>query len=268
MHYLRSVAVLLFCLTCVDAQSQALDQKFLLQDGDRNNTQSICNRQYDAAQYWPTRASDKSFLSSLDRLVSGIHDDFNDFDDIRFIATPKGVQGITPSIEQQSSGKWKCKRGSLEAPMFLGKEYRVSTPVYATLPAKCYEGLGSAFTPLPSRRYMHAPECTSRIVGYRTRRRLLKEEGCKKGGKCLVLYKDSIEGKASRQVIAVSAESLRSIFPYSEREEYIFTGRALGGELWTHLGPASLHCKTTSGDAEVRRGLYESCLRSRAIGWE
>ncbi len=113
-------------------RAQNLDRKFAEQGLDKERTHEICSKQHDNAHYFSVHkeVEPKSFSSALSALAPS--DEFGEFRDVdmRFIKTPKGVQGIFSSVEQQSSGKWKCKRGPIEAPIALGKEYKTSTPIY------------------------------------------------------------------------------------------------------------------------------------------
>jgi len=254
--------------------AQTLDRKFAEQDIDKERTSRICSKQYSSAQYFSVHkeTESKSFSSALAALDPT--DEFGEFRDFsgwafRFIKSPKGVQAIFGSVEQQSSGKWKCKRGPIEEPMLIGKEYKISTPVYVYTPPGCW-----LHSPLLLRPNWDRP-CISKLIGYQAKRRMLKEEKCAKGGTCLVLYKQSAEGKMAKRVIGVSVSSMQEIFPYKEDEyesEY--------GEKSVSLGPSEISCsyslrhipallgidKAKAG-RESYADLYKMCLGNKASEW-
>lgn len=244
--------------------AQALDRKFAEQDLDKERTYEICSKQYDGPHYFSVHKT--ALDPSYDEFV-----EFNDISGIRFIKTTKGVQSIFSSVEQQSSGKWKCKRGPIEDPMAIGKEYKTSTPIYKFTPPDCW--LHSRLLlrhSLSLLRPSWERPCTSKIVGYQTKRRMLKEEKCTKGGTCLVLYKQSAEGKTARRVIGVSVASLEKIFPYSKRRVYAYTSSTDGEIIYEILlGPDDLNCSTFSGigDENFLKRRYKLCLEIESAQW-
>lgn len=263
MHLPR-ILLLIGFFAPLPIHAQALDRKFAEQDIDKERTYEICSKQYDSAHYFSVHkeTEPKSFSSALSALDPS--DEFGEFRDIdmRFIKTPNGVQGVLRSAEQQSSGKWKCKRGPIETPMAINKEYKTSTPIYKYTPPGCW--LHSPFRPSWDR------SCTSKLVGYQTKIRMLKEEKCTKGGTCLVLYKQSAEGKMARRVIGVSVASMERIFPYSERKVYSYTSSTDGEVVYKiFLGPDDLKCRTFSGigDEAFLRREYKMCLDIKSTQW-
>lgn len=256
MHRTSAALILLSSAISLQANAQSPDKEFAKQTNDKEGILRICQSQYENANYLSITTKDESFDNSLARLAG----ETEDFEDFRFVSTSKGTQAISPLlIEELPTGKWKCARGSIEAPMRLGREYRVSAPIYGKWPQSCRQSLFSA---------VGIPCNSSRIVGHATRRLLLKEEQCKQGGTCLVLYKISITGKASRQVIAVSMNSLQNIFPYDERKYQPLLGLGESSEK-IFLGPPALECYTYPGlgDAAYLKRRYISCLGEKAKEW-
>jgi len=88
---------------------QGLDQRYRQQQLrqrqqqlNRERVLAICKKQHEAAKYW------------------SIDEDNN----LRYMITPQGVQGILPDVVQQSSGKYKCQRGDMDKPIPVGKTYK------------------------------------------------------------------------------------------------------------------------------------------------
>lgn len=230
------------------AQIEPLDQKFKNQQSDRGKTLEICRKQYAGAAYLYSREkSDKGPLAP-----SPLFGDEIDTDGFRFMVTSRGVQGISPSVVQQPSGKWKCERGSIESPMVLGKEYSKTRPLYTqtSSPPGCRPLV--ILPPYPGRSLVSfdpfARPCSKRLAGYETSRRMIKDEECRNGLRCLVLYRNTNGGKASRDVIGVSVGSLERLFPYSEDPILVDTRlNGEGGYYDIRLGPASLDCRSYLG---------------------
>lgn len=194
----------------VHAQELLLDKKFKGQEDDKGKTLAICENQYQSAAYLFVRPKKEG--SEALGVASGLEDDIDGF---RFIATPKGVQAVRPSVVQQPSGKWKCERGSISAPMLLGKEYIKNLPL---LRLDC---LRDPFSPSFYRQRSHS--CSSKSVVYRTQKRMIKIEQCLTSLDCLVFYRQDEEGKASRAVIGVSLKSIQALFPYQEKISSYYT---------------------------------------------
>lgn len=234
------------------AQIEPLDQKFKNQQTDREKTLEMCKKQYAGAAYLYSREkSDKGALAPSPVFGDGV-----DTDGFRFMVTSRGVQGISPSVVQQSSGKWKCERGSIESPMALGKEYSKTRPLYTqtSSPPGCRPFV--ILPPYPGRPLVpfdpFARPCSKRLTGYETSRRMVKDEECRNGLRCLVLYRNTNGGKTSRDVIGVSVGSLERLFPYSEDPILVDTLvdarlNAWGGYYDIRLGPASLDCRSYLG---------------------
>jgi hypothetical protein len=250
----------------VQAQMTLLDKKFESQVEDKEKTLAICKKQYESAAYLFVRPKKEGFEGSLNAIgvASGLEDDFDGF---RFIATPKGVQAISPSVVQQPSGKWKCERGSIDAPMLLGKEYIKNLPLLR---------LDCPPIPLSYRRWGHS--CASGPVTYRSQKRMIKEERCRTSLDCLVFYGQDGGGKASRTVTGVSLKSIQSLFPYDERVLF-FYAKTTGENIYeVRIGPDDLDCAayySRNGQQEAyewkgenksrMREVYVSCLQSKAV---
>jgi len=119
----------------------------------------------------------------------------------RFISTPKGVQGIAADVEQQANGSWKCKRGLIEKPMLLGKQYTETVPLYA--PILGCRTVGYMYPILSSECFGNA-----KIIGYSYKYSSLKEEACgiPEYGPCLFLYRKTDKGIVSRELIGVRVQ--------------------------------------------------------------
>ena len=243
------------------AQIEPLDQKFKNQQSDREKTLEICKKQYAGAAYLYSREkSDKGVLAP-----SPVFSHEIDTDGFRFMVTSRGVQGISPSVVQQSSGKWKCERGSIESPMVLGKEYSKTRPLYMQTSSP------------PGCRPFVRP-CSKKLIGYETSRRMVKDEECGNGLRCLVLYRNIDSGKTSRHIIGVSLKSIQALFPYDERVLF-FYAKTSGDDMHeVRIGPDGLKCSayySRHGREESHewkaknrarmRDRYVSCLQSKAL---
>lgn len=250
-----------------------LDKKFESQVEDKEKTLAICKKQYESAAYLFVRPKKEGFEGALNAfgVAAGLEDDFDGF---RFIATPKGVQAVSPSVVQQPSGKWKCARGSIDAPMLLGKEYIKKLPLLR---------LDCPPIPLSYRRWGHS--CASGPVTYRSQKRMIKEERCRTGLDCLVFYGQDEGGKASRTVIGVSLKSVETLFPYEERVLFAFRSRSGDDMYQVRIGSDDLRCIASHHQSGLpiykmiheeayewkrknkshMRKEYVSCLQSRVI---
>jgi hypothetical protein len=204
------------------------------------------------------------------------------------MVTSRGVQGISPSVIQQSSGKWKCERGSIESPMVLGKEYSKTRPLYTqtSSPPGCRPLV--ILPPYPGRSLVpfdpFARPCSKRLTGYETSRRMIKDEDCRNSLRCLVIYRNTNGGKTSRDIIGVSVGSLERLFPYSENPLLVDTRLYGEGVYDIRLGPVSLDCRSSYLGRSLRadevgeydwknnntaksffREIYLSCLQLKAV---
>lgn len=249
----------------MQAQVPLLDEKFKGQEEDKEKTLAICKKQYESAAYLFVRPK-KSGLNAI-AVAAGLEDDFDGF---RFIATPKGVQAVSPLVIQQPSGKWKCERGSIDTPMLPGKEYVKNLPL---LRLDC---LRDPMSPLPYRRWGHS--CASGSAVYRSQKRMIKKENCRANLDCLVFYGQDEGGKTSRSVIGVSLKSIQSLFPYDERVLF-FYAKTTGDNMYeVRIGSDDLNCVayySRNGQEEAHewrarnksrmREAYVLCLQSKVV---